>query len=288
MQTRRDGPARDEFQSSLDDKRMIGSGNDAATMRLFSLVGKVALVTGGAGIYGTHIVQALAQAGAHVGGASRDAGICEDFAVKLRNDGLLAESADLDLTSESSIRALRDRLVTNHGKLDVLVNNAVARAGGDLRDASAGDWEQAMKVNATGLFLACQIFSESMQKARSGSIINIASIYGMVGPDFSIYNGTQMHNSVSYSFSKGGMINLTRYLASFLAPYQVRVNCLSPGGFRTDDMPAAFVRNYSRHTLLGRMAEPDDIKGPVVFLASEASRYITGLNLPVDGGWTTI
>lgn len=264
------------------------SANNSATMRLFHLDGKTALVTGGAGIYGAHIVQALAQSGANVVVASRDKQKCEDLTQKLQKEGLSVESAHLDLASESSVRALRDKLIADYGHLDVLVNNAVARAGGDLRDASAGDWERAMKVNSTGLFLACQIFSEPMQKARSGSIINIASIYGMVGPDFSIYSGTQIHNSVSYSFSKGGMINLTRYLASFLAPYQVRVNCLSPGGFRTEDMPASFVQNYSRHTLLGRMAEPDDIKGPIVFLASEASRYITGLNLPVDGGWTAI
>lgn len=267
---------------------MTGSANDTPTMRLFHLGGRVALVTGGAGIYGTHIVRALAQAGAHVVVASRDARKCEDFAEGLRKEGFSAESAGLDLTSEPSIRALHDKLMADHGRLDVLVNNAVARAGGDLRDANASDWEHAMKVNSTGLFLACQIFSEPMQKARSGSIINIASIYGMVGPDFSIYSGTQMHNSVGYSFSKGGMINLTRYLASFLAPFQVRVNCLSPGGFQTEDMPDRFVQNYSRHALLGRMAEPDDIKGPVVFLASDASRYITGLNLPVDGGWTAV
>jgi NAD(P)-dependent dehydrogenase (short-subunit alcohol dehydrogenase family) len=127
-----------------------------------------------------------------------------------------------------------------------------------------------------------------MQEARSGSIINIASIYGMVGPDFTIYEGTQVSNPVNYAFAKGGMINLTRYLASFLAPFTVRVNSLSPGGFRTEETPVQFVRNYSQRTPLGRMAEADDLKGPVVFLASEASRYITGQNLPVDGGWTAI
>jgi NAD(P)-dependent dehydrogenase (short-subunit alcohol dehydrogenase family) len=267
---------------------MSTAADVTATMGLFRLEGKIALVTGGAGIYGTHIVRALGQAGAHVVVASRDARKCDAFAQRLRNEGLRAEAAGLDLTSEASIRALRDKLISDHGHLDVLVNNAVARAGGDLHDVSARDWEDAMKVNSTGLFLACQIFSEPMQQARSGSIVNIASIYGMRGPDFSIYSGTRLHNSASYSFSKGGMINLTRYLASFLAPYHVRVNCLSPGGFCSDETPANFVQNYSQRTPLGRMADPDDIKGPVVFLASEASRYITGQNLPVDGGWTAI
>ena len=256
--------------------------------QLFDLTGKIALVTGGAGIYGAHIVRALAQSGANVIVASRSLGRSRSFVQRLRKEGIHAISACLDLVSESSIRNLRDKLIAEHGQLDILVNNAVARSGGDLHQVSTQDWETVMKVNSTGLFLACKIFSEPMQAARSGSIINIASIYGMVGPDFSIYRDTNLHNSVSYSFSKGGMINLTKYLASYLAPYGVRVNCLSPGGFRTPKMPEKFVRNYSRRTLLGRMAEADDIKGPIVFLASEASRYITGQNIPVDGGWTAI
>jgi NAD(P)-dependent dehydrogenase (short-subunit alcohol dehydrogenase family) len=258
------------------------------TMQLFHLKGKTALVTGGGGIYGVHIVRALAEAGARVVIASRDVTKCEALSQQLRTEGLSAEAGALDLTSESSIRGLLEKILGDHGQLDVLVNNAVARSGGDLRHMSAGEWETAMKVNSTGLFLACQIFSEPMQAARSGSIINIASIYGMVGPDFTIYEGTQLSNPVNYAFAKGGMINLTRYLASFLAPFNVRVNCLSPGGFRTEDTPPEFAPNYSRRTPLRRMAEADDIKGPIVFLASDASRYITGHNLPVDGGWTAI
>lgn len=257
-------------------------------IRLFSLDGKIALVTGGAGIYGEHIVRALAEAGAHVVIASRNLAKCEELAESLRNENLQADAGPLDLSSESSIRRLRDNIIGKHNRLDILVNNAVARAGGDLRHATAEQWDTAMKVNSTGLFLSCQIFSESMQQARSGSIINIASIYGMVGPDITIYEGTKLSNPVNYSFAKGGMISMTRYLASFLAPFGVRVNCLSPGGFRNEDTPPEFVPNYSRRTPLGRMAEPDDIKGPVVFLASEASRYVTGQNLPVDGGWTAI
>ena len=258
------------------------------TLRLFRLEGKTALVTGGAGIYGAPIVRALAEAGAHVVVASRQAHRCESLAQLLAAEGLKVSSGELDLTSEESVRVLRDRVIRERGHLDVLVNNAVARSGGDLRHTSASDWEQAMKVNSTGLFLACKLFSEPMQEARSGSIINIASIYGMVGPDFTIYEGTNLSNPVNYAFAKGGMINLTRYLASFLAPFGVRVNCLSPGGFRNQDTPSEFVPKYARHTPLGRMAEADDIKGPIVFLASEASRYITGQNLAVDGGWTAI
>jgi NAD(P)-dependent dehydrogenase (short-subunit alcohol dehydrogenase family) len=258
------------------------------TGALFRLSNKIALVTGGTGIYGGHIVRALAETGATVVVASRNLQRCCDFADQLQREELRVEGAELDLTSELSLRALRDRILDRHGRLDILVNNAVARAGGDLRHVSAADWEVSMKVNSTGLFLSCQIFSETMQQACSGSIINIASIYGMVGPDFSIYEGTNLQNPINYAFAKGGMISLTRYLASFLAPYNVRVNCLSPGGFRDEGTPENFVPNYSRRTPLRRMAEPDDIKGPIVFFASEASRYVTGQNLAVDGGWTAI
>ena len=267
---------------------MTDSYAEKRTPQLFRLDGRVALVTGGAGIYGSNIVRSLAEAGAHVVVASRDARKHARLAQQLSAEGLNVSSQVLDLASEASITAVRDRVIGEFSRLDVLVNNAVARSGGDLRNTSAPEWEEAMKVNSTGLFLACKLFSEPMQRARSGSIINIASIYGMVGPDFTIYEGTKLCNPVNYAFAKGGMINLTRYLASFFAPFNVRVNCISPGGFRTADTPSEFVPNYSRRTPLGRMAEPDDIKGPIVFFASEASRYVTGQNLAVDGGWTAI
>lgn len=276
-------------RGARQEKREMSDEAEASrTMQLFRLDKRIALVSGGAGIYGRYIVQALAEAGAKVVVASRNLQRCRDFAGALQREKLCVESAELDLASETSIRALRGRILDRHGQLDILVNNAVARVGGDLRHINATDWEAAMKVNSTGLFLSCQIFSEPMQQAHSGSIINIASIYGMVGPDFSIYEDTNLTNPVNYAFAKGGMISLTRYLASFLAPYNVRVNCLSPGGFRTEDTPEHFISNYSRRTPLRRMAEPDDIKGPIVFFASEASRYVTGQNLAVDGGWTAI
>ncbi len=255
---------------------------------LFRLDGKIALVSGGTGIVGNPIARALAEAGAIVIVASRDAERCTAFAQELTKEGSRAEGERLDLSSEQEIRDLRDQILTRHGRLDILFNNAVARAGGDLRHTTAHDWEETMRVNSTGVFLASQIFSEPMQAQRSGSIINISSIYGVVGPDFSIYEGTAMSNPVNYSFAKSGIIGLTRYLASFLGPFGVRVNCMSPGGFWTADAPEVFVKNYSHRTLLGRMAVPDDIKGAALFLASDASAYVTGQNIPVDGGWTSI
>jgi NAD(P)-dependent dehydrogenase (short-subunit alcohol dehydrogenase family) len=257
-------------------------------LAFFQLNGKVALVTGGAGILGRPIARVLAEAGAEVIVASRDKTMCCALADQMRAEGLQVEGEQLDLTSEVDIRELRDRILKRYGRLDVLFNNAVARAGGDLMHTTAEEWETSMKVNSTGVFLASQILSEPMQAQHSGSIVNIASIYGVVGPDFSIYVGTSLTNPVNYAFAKGGIISLTRYLASFLAPYNIRVNSISPGGFRTAETPPEFISNYSRRTLLGRMAEEDDIKGPALFLASDASRYVTGQNIAVDGGWTAL
>lgn len=257
-------------------------------MDLFRLDGKIALVSGGAGLYGRHIVRALAEAGATVVVASRNEERCRAYAGELEAEGLKAEGDRLDLATEASIAGLRDRIIERHGRLDILFNNSVARSGGDLSEATAETWEEAMKVNSTGFLLACRIFSEPMRNQRSGSIVNIASIYGMTAPDWSIYEGTEITNPIDYHFAKGGMIQMTRYLASYLGPYNIRVNALSPGGLRQPSHPERFVKQYSARTMLGRMAEDDDIKGPAVFLASEASRYITGANIPLDAGWTAI
>lgn len=254
---------------------------------LFRLDGKVALVTGGAGLYGTPIAEALAEAGAQVIIASRNLERCRLLAESLRQRGLAVSASQLDLTAKDSILKLRDEIISEFGKIDIVFNNAVARLGGDISSITEEQWEQTMKVNSTGLFLSCKIFGEEMIKRRAGVIVNVASIYGMVGPDFSIYKDLGMTSPADYSFAKGGMINLTRYLASYYGRYNIRVNSISPGGY-APNLPEEFARRYSAKTLLGRMARPDDIKGPAVFLASDASAYITGINLVVDGGWTAI
>ena len=258
--------------------------NDAKD--LFSLAGRVALISGGAGLYGRHIAAALATAGAHVVLAARGVEACEVTAAGLRAQGLEASAMPLDLTSEASVRALRDAVVDQHGRIDVLVNNAVARGGGDIDHTSREQWEMTSQVNSTGLFLMTRDVGAQMVAQGSGSIVNIASIYGVVGPDFSLYGSTGMTNPAFYAYDKGGMISFTRYLAAYYAPHNIRVNCLSPGGLATPDQPAEFVANYEARVPLGRLAGTDDIKGPVVFLASDASGYVTGVNIPVDGGWT--
>lgn len=257
------------------------------TNDLFRLDGKIALVTGGAGIYGIHITRALAEVGAHVVVASRSLEQCEKVAEEMQAEGLKVSAEHLDLGSSDSIRTVCENIVAKYGKLDILFNNAVARAGGNPSTVTEEQWTTAMEINSTGFFMSCQIFGEQMMKQRSGVIVNISSIYGVVGPNFNIYEGTTMTSPANYAFAKGGMINYTRYAASYYGRFGIRVNCISPGGFQTDQ-PDIFIENYSKQTPLGRMATDDDIKGAAVFLASDASSYITGQNLMVDGGWTAI
>lgn len=257
------------------------------TNDLFRLDGKIALVTGGAGIYGIHITRALAEVGGHVVIASRNIEQCDKVANQMQAEGLKVSSAQLDLGSNESITKVCEDIVSNFGKVDILFNNAVARAGGNPSTVTEEQWINAMHINSTGFFLASKIFGEQMIKQRSGVMVNISSIYGVVGPNFNIYEKTEMTSPANYAFAKGGMINYTRYAASFYGKFGIRVNCISPGGFQTDQ-PPEFIENYSKQTPLGRMATDDDIKGAAVFLASDASSYITGHNLLVDGGWTAI
>jgi NAD(P)-dependent dehydrogenase (short-subunit alcohol dehydrogenase family) len=264
------------------DEHLAGN---VPVMDLFRLDGRVAVVTGGAGLYGTQISTALAEAGARVVIAARRLHRCQELAARLVARGLQAEAMPLDLTDEQTIVALRDRLVAGMGSVDVLINNAVHRQGSDPGGTSREDWEATSRVNSTGLFLMCKHFGEQMARQGRGSIVNIASIYGVVGPDFDVYGDTGMTSPAFYAYDKGGMVNLTRYLATCYAPHGVRVNAISPGGLLSGQ-PEEFVRNYSRRTPLGRMAGPNDLKGAVVFLASDASAYVTGTNLLVDGGWT--
>ena len=203
----------------------------------------------------------------------------------MRSKNLDVVAMPLDLSIEDSIVALKDEIINAYDKIDILFNNAVARKGGSMKTMTAEEWEETMKINSTALFLSSKIFIEEMAKRKSGSVINISSIYGIVGPDFSIYGKTGMTSPADYSFAKGGMIAFTKYLATYYARYNIRVNCISPGGLFTNQ-PREFVKNYIKRTPRGRMANEDDLKGAAVFLASDASAYITGHNLVVDGGWT--
>jgi len=251
----------------------------------FSLAGKVVLLTGGAGLYGRGLAAQLAEAGATLILAARKKDALEEVAAHQRTLGRRVQSHALDLTDEASILALREWLLHEFGRIDGLVNNAVARPMKTF-DAPLSDWDASMKANATGLFAITRAFAESMaHQGHGGSIVNIGSIQGMVGPDYGLYEGLNIHPIPDYFFHKAGMVNLTRFFAAQYGSMGIRVNCVSPGGF-FNDQPPAFVERYVRATFLRRMADDRDLGGPVIFLLSEAARYVTGVNLPVDGGYT--
>ena len=254
----------------------------------FSLTGKVALVTGGAGKFGRQIVLALAEAGARTFMAARNLAALEAQAAAWRKDGIEVTALQFDQGDEASVLALRDTVLAQAGQLDVLVNNSVARPMKDGYESDLSTFAESMAVNATGLFAITRAFGDAMAaRDKGGSIINIGSIQGVIGPDPTIYRGTDMSGwAPDYFFHKGGIINFTRFVASYYGAKGIRCNCVSPGGFVTPQHPETFVRQYSDRTFLGRMADETDLKGIIVLLASDASVYITGANIMVDGGYT--
>jgi NAD(P)-dependent dehydrogenase (short-subunit alcohol dehydrogenase family) len=264
----------------------------------FSLTGQVAIVTGALGLIGRKHCEALAAAGANVVVADLNEAAAEAFAAELGPDHL---GLDLNVTDEANLKAARDRILDRFGRIDVLVNNAaindmfenpaMAKELSAFENYPVAAFRASLDVNVTGVFLCAQVFGTVMANAGSGSIINVASTYGIVGPDQSIYRneaGEQtFFKSAAYPATKGAVVNFTRFLAAYWGRKGVRVNTLSPGGVE-NSQDAFFVQNYTAKTLLGRMAQPTDYQGALVFLASDASAYMTGANLVVDGGWTAI
>jgi len=268
-------------------------------MNLFDLTNKTAIVTGACGLIGRKHCEALAQAGANVVVADLNAEACATVAAGLPGGPHLPVS--VNVTDPASLAAARDQILAQFGHIDVLVNNAAIN---DMFEnpAMAADlskfenfpletFRQVLEVNVTGMFLASQVLGTPMAQRGSGSIINVASTYGIVGPDQSIYRneaGEQtFYKSPSYPTTKGAVVNFTRYLAAYWGQAGVRVNTLSPGGVE-NSQDEFFIKQYSAKTPLGRMAAATDYQGAVVFLASDASAYMTGANLVVDGGWTAI
>jgi NAD(P)-dependent dehydrogenase (short-subunit alcohol dehydrogenase family) len=252
-------------------------------LELFHLGGRVALVTGGAGLYGRQIVEALAEAGARTFMASRNLDKLRAQAEAFANQGLQVAPLQLDQASEESIKQLLATVLEQAGEVDILVNNSVLRPMGDW-NSPAEQFAQSMAVNATGLFLMTRAFGEHMAQRGGGSIINVGSIQGHVGPDFTLYEGLDWGIPPDYFFHKGGLMQLTRFAASKLGPRGVRVNTVIPGGFFNNQDPR-FLARYNARTFLGRMANQTDLKGAIVFLASDASAYVTGTGLAVDGGY---
>ena len=253
----------------------------------FSLHGKVVIQFGGTGLLGRALVAELASTGCTLIVASRNRASLESLAAKERAAGRNVLVEETDIGSEASLLSLRDRVLAQHGHVDGIVFNAVSRPMKTMNDDLA-IWRESMEVNATGFFATVRAFGDAMAKQRSGSIVNISSIYGMVGSNLSLYEGTKMSVAPDYFFHKGGVLNLTRYLGSHYGPQGVRVNVVSPGGIYNPDAPQApeFIERYNRITMLGRMAQAREVAGAVIFLLSDASSYITGANIPVDGGHT--
>ena len=260
---------------------------------LYRLDGKVALVTGGARNLGHDMALALAEAGADVAITSRELERAQESADKIAEvTGRKILPLQLDVRDEPAVAAAVEAALAEFGKLDILVNNAgnVVSAPGDalLEERTLEGWQHTLDVNLTGVFLCTKhAVAKAMKPARSGVIINIASTAGMVGKDRRVYEGTDMGGvTIDYEAAKAGVINMTRDLACYLAPDGIRVNCISPAGFWRSQ-PEPFVKAYSETIPMGRMGQDGkEMKGPVVFLASEASSYVTGANLPVDGGLT--
>jgi len=299
---------------------------------LFSLLGKTAVVTGAAGLLGRAHVRALAAAGATVIATDRDGEACRRVVAELEAEvqGAVAVPVPVavavakegevrrrlhafpaDITVPASLEALGDAAMGLAGRIDVLVNNGALNdrfEGGADEAARATRFEtyplerfrRILDVNVTGTFLPSQILGRRMLEQRSGSIINIASTYGMVGPDQRIYRGPDARQtfwkSPVYPASKGAVLAFTRFLATTWAAHGIRVNSISPGGVAEETPPGVseavaaqkrlFMERYAERTPLGRMARPDELAGALLFLASDASSYVTGANLVVDGGWT--
>jgi 2-deoxy-D-gluconate 3-dehydrogenase len=276
---------------------------------LFDLSGRAAVVTGGAGLLGAEFCRTLAQAGAAVVIADLDGGKAAQLAQELNQDGLRTLAVGTDVTSPLSVKSMVDACLATFGRLDILVNSAALDPKFDPQSQGQGEpvsqslvpytltfenyplelWEQALEVNLTGMFLCCQAAAGPMLLQGRGVIINLSSIYGLAAPDQRLYQRPDQppqYKPAYYSVTKAGVIGLTGYLAAYYAGKNIRVNTLSPGGvFNGHD--EAFVKAYSARAVLGRMAYKDDMNGSLLFLASDASAYMTGANLVVDGGWTT-
>ena len=258
---------------------------------LYSLRDRVAVVTGGRGLYGASISEGLCEMGALVIVASRNGEKCEAFAASLRAKGYEAAGLPLDLGDDASVRALVDEVLARYGKIDILVNNAVDRSNlTSLENATREKLQTSASVNLTGQLLLSQAVLEHMISRRSGCIVNISSMRGLDAPHFPFYPQSMQGQPVNYTTEKWAMVGMTKYMAARYGQYGIRVNCVAPGGFdpglEDDPERAPFRKTYLENCPLGRWANEDDIKGPVAFLASDAAAYVTGATLVMDGGWT--
>jgi 2-deoxy-D-gluconate 3-dehydrogenase len=267
----------------------------------FDLSGRVAVVTGGPGLLGAEFCRTLSEAGAAVAVVDLNASASQAIADALTKSGYKALAVPTDITNPASVNGLVEKVLSTFGRLDVLVNSAALdpkfdsdtmKKGitpGAFEDYPLDQWNAALGVNLTGMFLVTQACVRPMiEQGKKGSIINICSTYGLNGPDQRIYikGGERVaFKPVYYTVTKAGVMGFTKYLAAYYAETEIRVNALTPGGV-FNNHEDYFVKNYSAKTILGRMAKKDEMNGALLFLASDASSYMTGNNVVVDGGWT--
>jgi len=267
----------------------------------FDLSGRAAIVTGGVGLLGAEFCRTLAEAGAAVAVVDLNASASQGMADALSKNGYKALAVSTDITKPDSVNSMVEKVMTEFGRIDILVNSAAldpkfdpdaAKKGiapGAFEDYPLDDWNAALNVNLTGTFLMTQACVRQMIKqGKKGSIINICSTYGLNGPDQKIYikDGERVaFKPVYYTVTKAGVMGFTKYLAAYYAGTEIRVNALTPGGV-FNNHEDYFVKNYSAKTIMGRMANKDEMNGALLFLASDASSYMTGSNVVVDGGWT--
>ena len=243
------------------------------------LKNKIIIVTGGSGLLGRAIVADILKKGGFA--------INVDLAVEsdLHNGSIKA-----DLTDDDAINDAINQIILKFGKIDGLVNNAYPRTkdwGTPFEDIKPDSWRKNVDIQMNSYFVVSQAVLKHMKVHHYGSIVNIASIYGLVGNDFTVFDRTSMTSPAAYSAIKGGIINFSRYLASYFGKENIRVNCVSPGGIFDNQNPV-FVKNYEHKVPMKRMGRPDDIAPAVSFLLSDEAKYITGHNLIIDGGWTSI
>lgn len=252
----------------------------------FLLEGRVAVVTGGAGLIGKTLCRALAEAKANVFIADTNEKYGESLVSDIKADGFNADFIRLDITSQSSIKKTIGKIIKSCGQIDIWINNAYPRTsdwGNKFEDVKTESLRKNVDMHMNGYFMCCQNVLEEMKKKKKGVLINIGSHYGVLGPNFTIYEGTKMTMPAAYSLIKGGIVNFSRYLATYYAPYNIRVNAVCPGGVFNNQDPN-FVEKYKKLVPLNRMATPIDIAGPILFLCSDAASYITGQVIMVDGG----
>lgn len=260
--------------------------------QLMDLRGRAALITGGAGHIGRVIGEGLAELGASVAVLDIDQTAAEEVATTTaQTHGVKTCALAVDLNDIDAVKSAPQTVVNELGRLDVVIHSAAY--GGDTKfpgwavafdEQTTEAWDRALRVNLTSAFALAQAARQPLIDSGHGSIVLISSIYGLVGPDMSLYEGTSMANPAGYGASKGGLLQLMRHLATVLAP-QIRVNAISPGGVWRQQ-PEQFHARYRARTPLGRMANEEDLKGAAAYLASDLSSYVTGHNLVVDGGWT--